>query len=122
MPQLAGPWGRRIPSPLNEVVVRIFLPFTCLPASSASLSNVDRSTHATPTHHPPKFLHTHHPPTRVHTQAVSHLKALVFDDTLILTGANLSRDYFTNRQDRYVAIQVQAQAQAQAQTGRTSLT
>lgn len=33
---------------------------------------------------------------------VSHLKAYVFDDTVILSGANLSHDYFTNRQDRYI--------------------
>jgi CDP-diacylglycerol--glycerol-3-phosphate 3-phosphatidyltransferase len=32
---------------------------------------------------------------------VQHLKAYVFDDELIMSGANLSRDYFTNRQDRY---------------------
>jgi len=30
--------------------------------------------------------------------AVSHIKAYVFDDTVILSGANLSNDYFTNRQ------------------------
>jgi hypothetical protein len=28
------------------------------------------------------------------------MKAYVFDDTLIMSGANLSHDYFTNRQDR----------------------
>ncbi|CAG8529520.1 6754_t:CDS:2, partial [Paraglomus occultum] len=31
-----------------------------------------------------------------------HIKAFVFDDDIILSGANLSRNYFTNRQDRYV--------------------
>ena len=35
---------------------------------------------------------------------VSHLKVLVFDDDVVLTGANLSHDYFTNRQDRYVVL------------------
>ncbi len=30
-----------------------------------------------------------------------HLKAYVFDDTLVMSGANLSNDYFTARQDRY---------------------
>jgi hypothetical protein len=30
------------------------------------------------------------------------MKAYVFDDTLIMSGANLSHDYFTNRQDRAV--------------------
>ena len=34
-----------------------------------------------------------------------HLKAYVFDDTLIMSGANLSNDYFTSRQDRYWVIQ-----------------
>uniref|UniRef100_A0A7M5UPC5 CDP-diacylglycerol--glycerol-3-phosphate 3-phosphatidyltransferase n=1 Tax=Clytia hemisphaerica TaxID=252671 RepID=A0A7M5UPC5_9CNID len=33
---------------------------------------------------------------------VSHLKVYLFDDTLIISGANLSNDYFTNRQDRYI--------------------
>ncbi len=33
-----------------------------------------------------------------------HLKAYVFDDTLIMSGANLSGDYFTTRQDRYWVI------------------
>ncbi|ORY07101.1 mitochondrial CDP-diacylglycerol--glycerol-3-phosphate 3-phosphatidyltransferase [Basidiobolus meristosporus CBS 931.73] len=33
---------------------------------------------------------------------VMHLKAYIFDDEVILSGANLSRDYFTNRQDRYI--------------------
>lgn len=33
---------------------------------------------------------------------VAHLKAFIFDDTLIISGANLSNDYFENRQDRYV--------------------
>ena len=33
---------------------------------------------------------------------VFHIKAYVFDNTLIMSGANLSNDYFTNRQDRYI--------------------
>jgi len=36
---------------------------------------------------------------------VMHMKWLVFDDTVIVTGANLSMDYFKNRQDRYYEIQ-----------------
>ena len=28
----------------------------------------------------------------------------MFDDSLIISGANLSGDYFTNRQDRYLLI------------------
>ncbi|CAO3685361.1 unnamed protein product [Umbelopsis vinacea] len=31
-----------------------------------------------------------------------HLKVYGFDDNVILSGANLSTDYFTNRQDRYI--------------------
>lgn len=34
--------------------------------------------------------------------AVQHIKAYVFDDNLLMSGANLSQDYFTNRQDRYM--------------------
>jgi hypothetical protein len=36
--------------------------------------------------------------------AVMHLKVYAFDDTLLLTGANLSGDYFGRRQDRYVEL------------------
>ncbi|KAF9121583.1 CDP-diacylglycerol--glycerol-3-phosphate 3-phosphatidyltransferase [Mortierella sp. 14UC] len=31
-----------------------------------------------------------------------HMKVYAFDDTLIMSGANMSHDYFTNRQDRYI--------------------
>ncbi|KAJ1978845.1 CDP-diacylglycerol--glycerol-3-phosphate 3-phosphatidyltransferase [Dimargaris xerosporica] len=33
-----------------------------------------------------------------------HIKAYVIDDDVILSGANLSHDYFTNRQDRYLVF------------------
>jgi CDP-diacylglycerol--glycerol-3-phosphate 3-phosphatidyltransferase len=33
-----------------------------------------------------------------------HGKIYGFDDDVVLSGANLSRDYFTNRQDRYIAF------------------
>jgi len=37
--------------------------------------------------------------------AVSHVKVMAFDDEeVLITGANLSEDYFTTRQDRYVHI------------------
>ena len=36
---------------------------------------------------------------------VLHSKILIFDNHTILTGANLSNDYFVNRQDRYFIIQ-----------------
>lgn len=35
---------------------------------------------------------------------VQHMKIYVCDDILIISGANLSHDYFTNRQDRYFVI------------------
>eukprot|EP00118_Oscarella_pearsei_P005028 m.22375 g.22375 ORF g.22375 m.22375 type:complete len:476 (+) comp28339_c0_seq1:72-1499(+) len=35
---------------------------------------------------------------------LQHMKIHIFDDKLILTGANLSHDYFTNRQDRYIVV------------------
>ena len=35
---------------------------------------------------------------------VFHIKAYIVDDSLILSGANLSQEYFTNRQDRYLWI------------------
>merc|ERR1712093_807977 len=33
-----------------------------------------------------------------------HGKVYGFDDDIVISGANLSRDYFTNRQDRYISI------------------
>lgn len=35
---------------------------------------------------------------------LQHMKLYIFDDTLLVSGANLSNDYFTNRQDRYYMI------------------
>ena len=35
---------------------------------------------------------------------LQHCKLFVFDDSVIISGANLSTDYFTNRQDRYILI------------------
>lgn len=35
---------------------------------------------------------------------LQHMKVYIFDDTLVISGANLSNDYFTNRQDRYYLI------------------
>jgi CDP-diacylglycerol--glycerol-3-phosphate 3-phosphatidyltransferase len=32
---------------------------------------------------------------------VCHLKAYIFDDDIIISGANLSNTYFSTRQDRY---------------------
>ncbi|KAL2740823.1 hypothetical protein V1478_000964 [Vespula squamosa] len=36
---------------------------------------------------------------------LQHMKLYMIDDTLIISGANLSNDYFTNRQDRYFIIE-----------------
>eukprot|EP01104_Vermistella_antarctica_P014136 TRINITY_DN4403_c0_g4_i1.p1 TRINITY_DN4403_c0_g4~~TRINITY_DN4403_c0_g4_i1.p1 ORF type:complete len:672 (-),score=126.31 TRINITY_DN4403_c0_g4_i1:196-2211(-) len=35
---------------------------------------------------------------------VQHVKVYAFDNSLMLSGANLSEDYFTNRQDRYMVF------------------
>ncbi|KAJ6660387.1 hypothetical protein lerEdw1_017810 [Lerista edwardsae] len=39
------------------------------------------------------------------TIGLQHIKVYLFDDNVILSGANLSDSYFTNRQDRYVFLQ-----------------
>jgi CDP-diacylglycerol---glycerol-3-phosphate 3-phosphatidyltransferase len=36
---------------------------------------------------------------------VFHLKSYITDDSLILSGANLSQEYFTDRQDRYMTFE-----------------
>lgn len=36
---------------------------------------------------------------------LQHMKLYIVDDTLIISGANLNNDYFTNRQDRYFVIE-----------------
>ncbi len=35
---------------------------------------------------------------------LQHMKIYIFDDSLLISGANLSHDYFTNRQDRYIIM------------------
>uniref|UniRef100_A0A8C5DLF2 CDP-diacylglycerol--glycerol-3-phosphate 3-phosphatidyltransferase n=1 Tax=Gouania willdenowi TaxID=441366 RepID=A0A8C5DLF2_GOUWI len=39
------------------------------------------------------------------TIGVQHIKVYLFDDSVIISGANLSDSYFTNRQDRYVLLE-----------------
>ncbi|CAB4480179.1 phospholipase D/nuclease [Rhizophagus irregularis] len=34
-----------------------------------------------------------------------HIKSFIFDNNLLLSGANLNHDYFTNRQDRYMLFE-----------------
>uniref|UniRef100_A0A158R4G8 CDP-diacylglycerol--glycerol-3-phosphate 3-phosphatidyltransferase n=1 Tax=Syphacia muris TaxID=451379 RepID=A0A158R4G8_9BILA len=35
---------------------------------------------------------------------LQHMKLYIFDDSVVISGANLSETYFTNRQDRYIRI------------------
>ena len=35
---------------------------------------------------------------------LQHMKCFIFDDDIIISGANLSESYFTNREDRYILI------------------
>ncbi|KAK9818318.1 hypothetical protein WJX72_010511 [[Myrmecia] bisecta] len=44
------------------------------------------------------------PPRVSEVVGVCHLKAYAFDDTVLISGANLSDSYFTMRQDRYYLI------------------
>ncbi|XP_077407774.1 CDP-diacylglycerol--glycerol-3-phosphate 3-phosphatidyltransferase, mitochondrial isoform X2 [Vanacampus margaritifer] len=39
------------------------------------------------------------------TIGVQHIKVYLFDDSFVISGANLSDSYFTNRQDRYVLLE-----------------
>uniref|UniRef100_A0A915M871 CDP-diacylglycerol--glycerol-3-phosphate 3-phosphatidyltransferase n=1 Tax=Meloidogyne javanica TaxID=6303 RepID=A0A915M871_MELJA len=36
---------------------------------------------------------------------VQHMKFFIFDDSIIISGANLSDQYFDNRQDRYMVVE-----------------
>lgn len=38
---------------------------------------------------------------------LQHMKIYLFDNTIVISGANLSSDYFSNRQDRYIEIKDQ---------------
>lgn len=48
------------------------------------------------------YLKQYLPPKLDETLGVQHMKVYLFDDSLVMSGANLSDNYFTNRQDRYV--------------------
>ena len=41
-----------------------------------------------------------------------HIKLIVVDDSVVITGANLSEIYFTNRQDRYCLVRNEGLAEA----------
>jgi len=43
------------------------------------------------------------------TIGVMHMKMYLADDNMLITGANLSRDYFVDRQDRYMVLKSCAQ-------------
>jgi len=44
------------------------------------------------------------PPRLREILGVQHMKAFVFDDDVIITGANISNTYFSNRQDRAMIV------------------
>lgn len=62
------------------------------------------SMYLTPTLQGPSWRRLIVPPRWNEIFGLSHLKVCVFDDTVLITGANLSQSYFTNRTDRYVCI------------------
>ncbi|XP_062122488.1 CDP-diacylglycerol--glycerol-3-phosphate 3-phosphatidyltransferase, mitochondrial [Drosophila sulfurigaster albostrigata] len=45
------------------------------------------------------------PPRWNELLGLQHMKVYLIDDAVIISGANLSNDYFTNRQDRYILIE-----------------
>lgn len=45
------------------------------------------------------------PPRWNELLGLQHMKVYLFDDSVVISGANLSNDYFTNRQDRYILIE-----------------
>lgn len=45
------------------------------------------------------------PPRWNEILSVYHIKSYIFDDNMIISGANLSNDYFTTRIDRYVLFE-----------------
>lgn len=45
------------------------------------------------------------PPRWNELLGLQHMKIYLFDDSVLISGANLSNDYFTNRQDRYILVE-----------------
>ena len=70
-------------------------------AVSAALKNTSASPHLfrVPT---PAFSSLSLPSPINEVAGVMHMKAYIVDDEMILTGANLSEEYFSDRLDRYV--------------------
>ncbi|CAH8552569.1 unnamed protein product [Schistosoma turkestanicum] len=62
------------------------------------LSNVSILLYSHPSPH--KWIRSILPSRWNEIFGVQHIKAYIFDDTIIMSGANLSHEYFTNRQDR----------------------
>lgn len=57
--------------------------------------------------HSPKLkglLHRFLPPRYNELIGLQHMKIYIIDNNILISGANLSHDYFTNRQDRYVLV------------------
>ncbi|KAI9576186.1 hypothetical protein GQX74_014246 [Glossina fuscipes] len=50
------------------------------------------------------------PPRWNELLGLQHMKIYLFDDAILISGAILSNDYFTNRQDRYILIEDKALA------------
>ena len=48
-----------------------------------------------------KGIYNYFPERAKEVAGVHHIKAFIFDDTLIISGANLNETYLNNRQDRY---------------------
>jgi len=55
-------------------------------------------------------------PKMVELGGVHHMKYYIVDDTVIISGANLSEIYFTNREDRYIKVRHPALCDAIVQT------
>jgi CDP-diacylglycerol---glycerol-3-phosphate 3-phosphatidyltransferase len=70
--------------------------------SSTRKNQVQLGLFQVPQHH--GLLARRLPPRWAEGIGVQHIKLYVFDDTVVLSGANLSSDYFTHRQDRCVVV------------------
>ena len=51
-----------------------------------------------------KFLKLIVPSRFIEGFGLQHMKLYIFDNSIIVSGANLSKDYFCNRQDRYILL------------------
>ena len=103
----------------NASSVTALTPLLALNPPSPSPSSPASSPTSSPTSSPPRVSVTlfQPPPPPSHPfldrlfrgrwrelRGVHHMKFYVFDDATLISGANLSDTYFTNRQDRYLLI------------------